>query len=431
MKLEVEAISQDTVKPSFPTPPHLHHYQLSFLDQLQPLVFMPLVHFYPKYSDTNLTNTEQSDRIKKSLSDALTRFYVLAGRVKDNLYVDCNDEGVPYVEAKANCKLSEFLEDPIPGELNKFLPFELDEVKELPAAVQVTFFNCGGLVIGVLVSHRIIDALSFILFLNSWAAIARGHGNIVTPPMDSATLFPPQELSGLNMNIGITKDNIVTKRFVFDASAIGSIREKYSSDDKSIEYPRPTRVEALSAFIWSRFMASTQSKPDPNKIYKIVHALNLRTRADPPLSFDYFGNITRFAMSVPSRDTEEGFYGIIKPMREAIQKIDGDFVKMLQQGDVYLKYMKENLSNFVKGELVTLSFTSLCRFPLYEVDFGWGKPAWVTSAKFTFKNLITFIDAKSGDGIEVWINLKAEDMAKFETDNELLAFVSPKNFVLG
>ncbi|KAK4597757.1 hypothetical protein RGQ29_015321 [Quercus rubra] len=409
MKLEVEAISQDTVKPSFPTPPHLHHYQLSFLDQLQPLVFMPLVHFYPKYSDTNLTNTEQSDRIKKSLSDALTRFYVLAGRVKDNLYVDCNDEGVPYVEAKANCKLSEFLEDPIPGELNKFLPFELDEVNELPAAVQVTFFNCGGLVIGVLVSHRIIDASSFILFLNSWAAIARGHGNIVTPPMDSATLFPPQELSGLNMNIGITKDNIVTKRFVFDASAIGSIREKYSSDDKSIEYPRPTRVEALSAFIWSRFMASTQSKPDPNKIYKIVHALNL----------------------LPSRDTEVGFYGIIKPMREAIQKIDGDFVKMLQQGDVYLKYMKENLSNFVKGELVTLSFTSLCRFPLYEVDFGWGKPAWVTSAKFTFKNLITFIDAKSGDKIEVWINLKVEDMAKFETDNELLAFVSPKNFVLG
>uniref|UniRef100_A0A7N2L851 Vinorine synthase n=1 Tax=Quercus lobata TaxID=97700 RepID=A0A7N2L851_QUELO len=331
MKLEVEAISQDTVKPSFPTPPHLHHYQLSFLDQLQPLVLMPLVHFYPKYSDTNLTNIEQN----------------------------CNDEGAHYVEAKANCKLSEFLEDPIPGELNKFLPYELDEVNELPAAVQVTFFNCGGLVIGVLMSHRIIDALSFILFLNSWAAIARGHGNIVTPPMDSATLFPPQELSGLNMNIGITKDNIVTKRFVFDASAIGSIREKYSSDDKSIEYPRPTRVEALSAFIWSRFMASTQSKPDPNKIYKIVHALNLRTRTDPPLSFDYFGNITRFAMSVPSRDTEESFHGIIKPMREAIQKIDGDFVKMLQQGDVYLKYMKENISNFVKGELVTLSFTNL------------------------------------------------------------------------
>ena len=430
MKLEVEAISQDTIKPSFPTPPHLHHYQLSFLDQLHPLVFMPLIFFYPNYGEANLSNIEQSDQIKKSLSDALTRFYMLAGRVKDNLYVDCNDEGVNYVEAKANCRLSEFLENPIPGELNKFLPFELDEVNELPAAVQVTFFNCGGLAIGVLMSHRIIDALSFIMFLNSWSAIARGDGNIVSPPMDSAKLFPPQDLSGFNPNIGITKDKIVTKRFVFDASAIAEIRGKYSSDDKSIEYPRPTRVEALSAFIWSRFMAATQPKPDPNKIYSIIHAVNLRTKTDPPLPYDYFGNISRFAMSVPSRDIEEGFHGIIKPIREAIKKIDGNFVKMLQQGDLYLKYVKENSSIFLKGELLTLSFTSLCKFPLYEVDFGWGKPAWVSSSKFTFKNLVGFIDTKSGDGIEAWFHLKEEDMDKFETDKELLSFVSPKNFVL-
>ena len=40
----------------------------------------------------------------------------------------------------------------------------------------------------------------------------------------------------------------MTKRFVFDALAIAEIRGKYSSDDKNIEYPRPTRVEALSAF---------------------------------------------------------------------------------------------------------------------------------------------------------------------------------------
>ena len=430
MKLEVQVISEDTVKPSSPTPQHLHHYQLSFLDQLQPLVFMPLVFYYPNYSEANLSNEEQSDRIKKSLADALTRFHMLAGRVKDNLCIDCSDEGVHYVEAKVKCSLSEFLTSPTPCELNKFLPFELDEVNELPTAIQVTFFNCGGLAIGILMSHRIIDALSFILFLKSWSAIARGDGNIVSPPMDSAKLFPPQDLSGFNPNIGITKDKIVTKRFVFDASAIAEIRDKYSSDDKNIEYPRPTRVEALSAFIWSRLMAATQPKPDPNKIYSIIHAVNLRTKTDPPLPYDYFGNISRFAMSVPSRDIEEGFHGIIKPIREGIKKIDGNFVKMLQQGDLYLKYVKENSSIFLKGELLTLSFTSLCKFPLYEVDFGWGKPAWVSSSKFTFKNLVGFIDTKSGDGIEAWFHLKEEDMDKFETDKELLSFVSPKNFVL-
>ncbi|KAM3706132.1 hypothetical protein ACB098_03G129700 [Castanea mollissima] len=429
MKLEVQVISEETVKPSSPTPQHLHHYQLSFLDQLQPLVFMPLIFYYPNYGEANLSNVEQSDRIKKSLADALTRFHMLAGRVKDNLYIDCNDEGVHYVEAKVNCSLSEFLDSPNPGELSKFLPFELDEVNELPAATQVTFFNCGGLAIGVLMSHRIVDALSFILFLNSWSAIARGDGDIVSPPMDIAKLFPPQDLSGFNPNIGITKDKIVTKRFVFDASAIAEIRGKYSSDDKSIEYPRPTRIEALSAFIWSRFMAATQPKPDPNKIYNILHAVNLRTKTDPPLPYEYFGNISRHAVSVPSRDIVEGIDGIIKPMREAIKKIDGDFVKMLQQGDVYLKYAKERTSSFLKGEVLTLSFTSLCKFPLYEVNFGWGKPAWVSSAKFTFKNLVGFIDTKSGDGIEAWFHLKEEDMAKLETDKELLAYVSPKKLI--
>ena len=133
-------------------------------------------------------------------------------------------------------------------------------------------------------------------------------------------------------------------------------------------------------------MAATQPKPDPTKIYSIVHAVNLRTKTDPPLPYDYFGNISRFAMSVPSRDIKEGFHGIIKPIREGIKKIDGNFVKMLQQGDLYLKYAKENTSSFLKGELLTLSFTSLSQFPLYEVDFVWGKPAWDSSAKFTFKN---------------------------------------------
>lgn len=35
---------------------------------------------------------------------------------------------------------------------------------------------------------------------------------------------------------------------------------------------------------------------------------------------------------------------------------------------------------------------------------------------------------RSGDGIEAWVNLKAEeDMAKFEVDEDLLAFVLPKD----
>ena len=105
-------IHDNWIEPSSPTPDHLRHYQLSFIDQVSPQFFMPWVLFYPKDTNFNLNNHEQRERIKKSLSEALTQFYPLAGRVKDGLYVECNDNGVPCVEAVAKCELSEFLENP-------------------------------------------------------------------------------------------------------------------------------------------------------------------------------------------------------------------------------------------------------------------------------------------------------------------------------
>jgi shikimate O-hydroxycinnamoyltransferase len=97
MKVNVEVISTDTIKPSSSTPDHLLRHTLSFIDQITPSIFMPLVLFYHRDARANITTEERQDWIKKSLSEALTRFYPLAGRVKDNFHVDCNDEGVHYV----------------------------------------------------------------------------------------------------------------------------------------------------------------------------------------------------------------------------------------------------------------------------------------------------------------------------------------------
>lgn len=110
-----------------------------------------------------------------------------------------------------------------------------------------------------------------------------------------------------------------------------------------------------------------------------------------------------------------------------IRKLDEEYVRMLGEGDKHLNTLKERTEMFTKGEMVSLNFTSLCRFPLYDADFGWGKPVWVSTAPMPFNNLVVFMDTHSGDGIEAWVNLKAEDMAKFVVDQELLAFVSPPN----
>ena len=66
-----------------------------------------------------------------------------------------------------------------------------------------------------------------------------------------------------------------------------------------------------------------------------------------------------------------------------------------------------------------IQFSELCGFPRYDVDFGWGKPLWVGRFSLPHMNLITFT---IWDGIEAWINLKEEEMVKFERDKELLSY---------
>lgn len=142
MKVEVELISKEIIRPSSSTPGHLHHYQLSFLDQLSPPVYNPLVLFYEFNDETMPSVTEISNHLKKSLAQVLTLFYPLAGRIKDNQYVDCNDEGIPYVEAHVKCQLSDVLKNPIPGEFSKFMPFELDDIaNKFPLGVQLNIFE--------------------------------------------------------------------------------------------------------------------------------------------------------------------------------------------------------------------------------------------------------------------------------------------------
>ncbi|KAJ6771542.1 F21J9.9 [Salix koriyanagi] len=57
--------------------------------------------------------------------------------------------------------------------------------------------------------------------------------------------------------------------------------------------------------------------------------------------------------------------------------------------------------------------TDFCTFPFYGIDFGWGKPAWVTVPARANKNAIIIMDARDGRGVEAWVTLTEEDMTFF------------------
>ena len=188
MVIERKVISMEIIKPSSPTPKSMQKYQFSFIDQNTVLSFIPAVFFYP--SNPTIPNSEKSKLLKKSLSSVLSIYHPLAGRRVDNLYVDCNDAGAPFSEAEADCDLSPAVANPDPKNLKKFLPHETEEFHDLCMAVHATYFRCGGLAIGILLSHKVADASSYLLFLKTWSAVARNDGGVPLPKFQLAAYAP-------------------------------------------------------------------------------------------------------------------------------------------------------------------------------------------------------------------------------------------------
>uniref|UniRef100_M1CKC4 3'-N-debenzoyl-2'-deoxytaxol N-benzoyltransferase n=1 Tax=Solanum tuberosum TaxID=4113 RepID=M1CKC4_SOLTU len=104
---------------------------------------------------------------------------------------------------------------------------------------------------------------------------------------------------------------------------------------------------------------------------------------------------------------------------------DSNFEEFEQHGSrLNDNSIEKTAKAFSKGDLEVCNFTSWCRFPVYEVDFGWGKPEWVCSPIKSFKNLVILMGTKDGDGIEASVNLLEEDMPLFENDPQILAFAN-------
>lgn len=432
--MNVEIFSKEIIKPSSPTPHDLRTHKLSFLDQIPPTTYIPIILFYQEAPKTNghddVDQVEKSCRLKKSLKQTLNRFYPLAGSVKEDHSIDCNDDGVEYNEARVSTNLSQVLQHFDVEILNKFLPFEPygNRAKrpaggrEVLLGVQYNIFDCGGVAIGVCISHRIADGASATTFLSALSATSRGdvlEAEAVCPKFDSATYFPPKDMGWGKGNMSIRKDKIVTRRLVFDKSSIAALKDKAS-------YGNPTRVAAVSAFIWKRLMSISKSR-----VHVAIHAVNIRQRMVPPMPTHSFGNLWYFAAAVLSphdqlddHDHEYSNYGVLaSKLSNAIKGVDGDCVKKLQS-DAIPDSLTKAVELSSKGEVESYRFTSWCRFPLYEADFGWGKPTWVCCPTMPFKNLVVLMSTRDGDGMEAFVNVLEEDAVVFDSDEELLPFVS-------
>ncbi|XP_073138584.1 epi-neemfruitin B 7-O-acetyltransferse L7AT-like [Henckelia pumila] len=114
----------------------------------------------------------------------------------------------------------------------------------------------------------------------------------------------------------------VTRRsYVFDASLIAKLKERATSSD----HAKPTSVEVLTTFIWKCYMDKCNSTEEP---FLLIHQVNLRTRADPALPEESFGNFIWLTATKCINPTTN-FKDLVTEIDRAIRKIDSKFVKVL------------------------------------------------------------------------------------------------------
>ncbi|XWS39765.1 hypothetical protein CRYUN_Cryun18bG0082600 [Craigia yunnanensis] len=145
--------------------------------EIAPPTYASFIFFFP--ADSCISTSSKDERLEKlenSLSEVLTSFYPLAGRIdQDSNAIDCSDLGAEYLEAQVNANLNQLILEEIDGKLLKHLvPFP-NELVFTPTvlAVQINKFDCVGLAIGTSLSHKFADGYTIFTFINGWATSCR------------------------------------------------------------------------------------------------------------------------------------------------------------------------------------------------------------------------------------------------------------------
>ena len=426
-RLQVEIIKREIIRPFSPTPPHLKTYKLSLLDQFQVADYGHIFLIYTK--NDLITSEQQSQRLKASLSKTLALFYPAAGQLDDNATIECSDEGAQFIEALSDGLLSALLSQPADlKSLHKLLPVVV--TSQEPATwplllVQATHFACGGLAVGVCLSHKFADATTFGNFIKSWAKYSRGSGETaVLPTFGASSYFPPIDLASPVLQLKMVE--CATKRFVFEKEKIVSLKARAASDEIG-GFRDPSRVEAVTALIWKCALNAAASPASLTK-KKIVakQAINLRRMANPPPFPDTLvGNLIG-TFTAETDEIQPDVKHLAAKLRKGLMEYREKKGKRLRGDEacvVFLEGLRESGELFARHDISVMFFTSLCNFGLYEgADFGWGRPAWATIPVVTeHPNMVSLMDTASG-GVEAWVTLSRQDMAVFENDSLLAKF---------
>lgn len=280
-----------------------------------------------------------------------------------------------------------------------------------------------GIFIGCSVNHSVADGTSYWNFFNTLSQVFQGSR--VTKPIHQRW-FP--DGCGPVISLPFTRDDQFISRyetpilkeriFHFSIAALARIKAKANAHCKD-KATRISSLQALSALIWrclTRVRGLTK-----DQITSCCMPANNRSRLDPPVSKNYFGNCIQIlrtfttASKLLANDFEWAAVQLNKTIIEHDDKSVRKSVATWLQTPV----------TYQLGKLVdpgTIVISSSPRFNMHGNEFGFGKPVAILSGYGNkFDGEVTLYQGREGQGsIDTGICLNPDIMSALECDEEFL-----------
>ncbi|GLJ35436.1 hypothetical protein SUGI_0712690 [Cryptomeria japonica] len=404
------------VKPAIPPPAKTLF--LSNLDLFWIRFDSVQVFFFYKLSPV-IEYTSLIQGLKKSLSSILVYFYPLAGRLKNGeagrAEIDCTDGGVEFKEASISVPFEElekdgFLRKPFYPKLAPEVdPSAYEKYSRPLVSIQVTAFDGGGICIGTRVHHVIADGTSFYYFMKSWAECSRGLP-IAKPPQHDRTVFKREKKNSPSISykahdivsVGIKGAKIfkfvpgesqskhkMTSGRENEGKRADSLQKRADlicstfcfKEERIQELKKGSRASssfvAVAAHFW-RCVMRAREVPLEEAVYFLV-MVDCRGRVKPRLLPTYFGNCISLGLAQTRARTL--INTDISFAADVIQQAISSCTEEAQINHL-IEWVESCNGNFLSeaGWEYGTKAVGSPTFPVYDMDYGWGKPVDVQKA---------------------------------------------------
>ncbi|ESW08697.1 hypothetical protein PHAVU_009G066800 [Phaseolus vulgaris] len=396
-------------------------------------------------------------KLKHSLSLTLSHFYPLSGRLVTHktqqppsytVSVDCNNsDGARFIYATLDVTISDLL-SPVdtPSVFHSFFDHHKalnHDGHTMPLlSIQVTEL-VDGVFIGCSMNHSLGDGTSYWNFFNTWSQIFQAQSQaerceydvpISRQPIHNRwfpnNCRPPISLPFKHHEEFIERSEKTTllreRVFHFSAESIAKLKAKANSESNTTQI---SSFQSLSALVWRSITRARSPPSDQITICRL--AANSRSRMEPPLPEEYFGN----CIHAVSAETTKGEL-LENDLGWAAWKLHMAVANLSNR--VVLQYLQEWLESPLIYQMGRF-FDPYCvmmgsspRFNMYGSEFGMGKAVAARSGhanKFDGK-VSSYPGREGGGSIDLEVCLLPHSMSALESDKEFMNAVSVFNPLL-